>query len=105
MSAYDDEREIDEEDRARQRSEVEAAVLEIGNGITTLESQRDEFEQETYDPFDGAKGTNTATLITLMRIYDVLLAQLSLTDDERANALMNKHAAGQLVASLPQLTL
>lgn len=58
-----------------------------------------------YDPLDGGAGTNIALLITMMRLYDVQLALLSETNERMANILMEKHAAGQIVASFPNLSI
>ena len=45
------------------------------------------------------------TVITLMRIYDVLGMILNHLDPDAAEALAEKHAAGQLVGPLPSLNL
>lgn len=44
------------------------------------------------------------TLITLMRIYDVLITKLQATHPEAALKLMELHASGKLVASAPNFT-
>ena len=43
--------------------------------------------------------------ITLMRIYDVALALLNHLDPDMAEALMEKHANGELRGPLPSLNL
>lgn len=45
------------------------------------------------------------TAITLMRIYDMLGAILTHLDEDTANALLEKHANGELIGPLPSLNL
>lgn len=56
------------------------------------------------DPF--APGNVEAfQLITLMRVYDVLLGIYTHLDGDRAVALMELHAQGKVLGSLPNLNL
>ena len=59
-----------------------------------------EVEQEIGDPFD-AEYAPGFTLLTLMRVYDVLMEQLSLMDAGTYNRLVNMHEAGKLRHSFP----
>jgi hypothetical protein len=45
------------------------------------------------------------TAITLMRIYDMLGAILTHLDEDQAEAILAKHANGELVGPLPALNL
>ena len=49
--------------------------------------------------------TEEATLVTLMRIYDVLLGMYSDMDEIKAEALMELHALGQLLGPVPAFDL
>jgi hypothetical protein len=64
---------------------------------------------------DAAEATDASALsdedakqinaITLMRIYDVLLAILTVDDPDMAEALMEKHANGELHGPMPYLNI
>jgi hypothetical protein len=63
---------------------------------------------EQAQPFDDAGETLAVIAITLMRIYDVALAQLEVSGDDGhmlADKLNTAHMAGQIVASLPYLDI
>lgn len=45
------------------------------------------------------------TVITLMRIYDVLGAILNHLDEDQCEALLTKHANGELTGPLPSLNI
>lgn len=55
---------------------------------------------DNNDPFsiENAPGVS---LIVQMRIYDTLMALLTVQAPEKATALFEAHAAGKIVASLP----
>lgn len=61
-------------------------------------------ESEQLDPFDPSN-VGAVQLIVLMRIYDVLMAQLTLSDQEMAANLLELHAKGQILGPLPSLDL
>lgn len=54
-------------------------------------------EEDPFSP-ENAPGLN---LITSMRIYDVLLGMYFEMNPEKADALMKKHQAGQVIGPLP----
>lgn len=56
---------------------------------------------EDFEPMT----TEEATLVTLMRIYDVLLGMYSNMDEVKAEALMELHALGQLLGPVPAFDL
>lgn len=60
-------------------------------------------EQEFLDPFDGGVGTNIALLITQMRVYDALMALLTVQDPALSDKLNEVHSAGGIVGSYPSL--
>ena len=45
------------------------------------------------------------TVITLMRIYDMLGAILTHLDEDQANAILARHSEGGLVGPLPYLNI
>jgi hypothetical protein len=59
---------------------------------------------ENLDPFDPVN-VGKVQLIVQMRIYDVLLAILSETNDAKAEALVELHSQGRVVGPLPILDL
>ena len=60
---------------------------------------------EPMGPFEDQSETLAVIAITLMRIYDVELARLTLLDEALADKVNEAHAAGQVVASLPYLDI
>ena len=65
-------------------------------------------EPTNLDPFDaGANPVLVAQvqLIVQMRIYDALMAILTLTDEEAGNKLHELHATGGIMGALPSISL
>jgi len=60
--------------------------------------------EENIDAF-GPEVAPGLTLVTLMRIYDVLMAQYRLSSPEGAKRLHDLHAEGKILGSLPYLDL
>ncbi len=58
--------------------------------------------EETYDPF-SPEGAHIASLITLMRIYDTLMALLTEKDADAARKLIEAHSNGYLLGPMPFL--
>ena len=54
------------------------------------------------DPF-SPENAPAFTLITLMRIYDVLMAQFNASNPDAAAKLVELHAKGKLLGSFPWL--
>ena len=61
-------------------------------------------ENDFLDPFDGGYGTSVALLITQMRIYDALMALLTVQDPGLSDKLNEVHQAGGIIGSYPSLT-
>lgn len=61
--------------------------------------------QTEKDELISAQDAQQITVITLMRIYDVLGAILNHLDEDQAEALMTRHANGELVGPLPSLNI
>lgn len=59
---------------------------------------------EDNDPF-SPNNVGKVQLIVLMRIYDVLMAQLGKDHPEAAEALNDIHSNGKILGSLPYLDL
>lgn len=66
--------------------------------------QGNEQDYADYDPFapENAPGLS---LVVQMRIYDVLLGIYSEMAPEKAAALMDMHAGGKVIGSLPNFDL
>lgn len=58
-------------------------------------------DEHNDDPLKDPQKVAAGTLITLMRIYDVLMAQLLLTNEEVYIKTYELHARGGLMAPLP----
>lgn len=54
-------------------------------------------------PFSPGQAPGVS-LIVLMRIYDVLMAQLTISNPEAASNLMEIHANGTIMGSSPRIT-
>lgn len=59
---------------------------------------------EPLDPFSQENAPGLS-LIVLMRIYDVVMAQYMATNRDKAIDLFNLHAEGKILGSLPSLDL
>lgn len=64
-------------------------------------SELEEFEAESGDTDAFANDDAFASLIVLMRIYDVLMADLTIKDEAKAQAILLAHAKGHLVGPVP----
>ena len=62
-------------------------------------------ETPEYNPLDGGPGTAIATLITNMRLYDVMMGMYAEMDDDKAAALIELHASGKIVGSAPNIDM
>lgn len=57
------------------------------------------------DPVISVEDAQQITVITLMRIYDMLGAILTHLDEDAADAILEQHANGKLVGPLPSLDI
>ena len=75
---------------------------EFHDAVTGNETRQAQTEKEELI---SAQDAQQITVITLMRIYDVLGAILNHLDKDQAEAVLTKHANGGLVGPLPALDI
>lgn len=74
-------------------------------GLTDLANQESAVEAvENTDPF-SLQYAPGLSLIILMRIYDVVMAQYREVDPEKAKLLLKYHAEGKIVGPMPYLDM
>ena len=79
-------------------------MKEVKNEKGLSEEPADQVAEDVVSAF-GPETAPGLTLVTLMRIYDVLLAQYRLSSPEGAKRLHDLHAEGKILGSLPYLDL
>lgn len=88
-------KEVQPESGLYTEAEFDDAVA--GNEVRQAETEKEELI--------SAQDAQQITVITLMRIYDMLGAILTHLDEDAAEALLEKHANGELVGPLPSLNI
>lgn len=78
---------------------------EFDQAIADGKTRREDGAEPSGSALISDEDARQITVITLMRIYDMLGMILNKLDPEAAEAVAEKHAAGELVGPLPSLNI